>query len=89
MTGRKNRALQVPSVVPSKALGNFPAVHNFSVLLCYSVLIDFNILRVVFLLALPKRSPNRKYLARPFFFFVAKWEAIVPGVPSVERGNRG
>ena len=24
MTGRKNRALQVPSVVPYKALGNFP-----------------------------------------------------------------
>ena len=24
MTGRKNRALQVPPVVPYKALGNFP-----------------------------------------------------------------
>ena len=26
MTGRKNRALQVPPVVPYKALGNFPKV---------------------------------------------------------------
>ena len=40
MTGRKNRAVQVPPVVPYKALENFMgqrevlAVHDFSVLLC-------------------------------------------------------
>ena len=45
MTGRKTRALQVPAVVPCKALGKFPklgqwevlAVHTFSVLSWFTV----------------------------------------------------